>query len=55
MERKEFIAKTDPEIETIQQHTDRLLENLIFSKIISRLKSRLGFIKTSMPYHDLGK
>ena len=56
MERKEFIAKTDPEIETIQQHTDRLLENFnILKKLYPDLKVDWDLLKLACLYHDLGK
>lgn len=56
MEGKEYIAKTEPEIETIQQHTDRSLENFnILKKLYPDLKIDWDLLKLACLYHDLGK
>ncbi|RBP38223.1 CRISPR-associated helicase Cas3' [Garciella nitratireducens] len=54
--RTEYIAKTYPEQETIQQHTDRLIENYnILKKIYPDLKVDWDILELACIYHDLGK
>lgn len=51
-----YIAKTYPEVETIQQHTDRLVENYnILKSIYPELKVDWDILKLACIYHDLGK
>lgn len=54
--RTEYIAKTYPEKETIQQHTDRLIENYnILKSIYPDLKVDWDILELACIYHDLGK
>ncbi|MGI6588110.1 MAG: CRISPR-associated helicase Cas3' [Peptococcia bacterium] len=56
MSKNEYIAKTYPEEETIQQHTDRLIQNYnIFKRIYPDLKVDWDILKLACLYHDLGK
>lgn len=56
MNRTEYIAKTYPEEETIQQHTDRLIENYnILKSIYPDLKVDWDILELACLYHDLGK
>lgn len=50
-----FLAKSNP-IETIQEHTDQLLENLeILKQTYPNLKVDWDMLETACIYHDLGK
>ena len=52
----QYLAKTYPEEETIQQHTDRLLDNYsLLKQIYPGLKVDWGILKLACLYHDLGK
>ena len=56
MSKNEYIAKTYPEKETIQQHTDRLIENYnILKSIYPKLKVDWDILELACLYHDLGK
>lgn len=56
MIRNEYIAKTYPKIETIQQHTDRLIENLnILKEIYPKIDIDWNILELACLYHDLGK
>ncbi len=51
-----YIAKTYPEVETIQQHTDRLIENYnILKNLYPDLKVDWDILELACLYHDLGK
>ncbi len=51
-----YIAKTYPVEETIQEHTDRLLENYnIIRTLYPKLKVNWELLKLACLYHDLGK
>lgn len=51
-----YIAKTYPEEETIQEHTDKLIENYnILKSIYPNLKVNWELLKLACLYHDLGK
>ena len=51
-----YIAKTYPKEETIQEHTDRLIENYnIIKSIYPNLKVNWDLLKLACLYHDLGK
>lgn len=52
----QYIAKTYPEEETIQQHTDRLIKNYnLLKQIYPDLKVDWDILKLACLYHDLGK
>ena len=52
----QYIAKTYPEEETIQQHTDRLIKNYnLLRKIYPDLKVDWNILRLACLYHDLGK
>ncbi len=56
MSKNEYIAKTYLEIETIQQHTDRLIQNYeLLRNIYPNLKVDWDILKLACLYHDLGK
>lgn len=56
MDKNRYIAKTYPEEETIQQHTDRLVENYnILKTIYPNLKVDWDILRLACLYHDLGK
>ncbi len=56
MSENEYIAKTYPEVETIQQHTNRLIENYnILKRIYPDLKVDWDILELACLYHDLGK
>lgn len=56
MRKVEFIAKTYPKRETIQQHTDRLIQNYnVLKNIYPNLKVDWEILKLACLYHDLGK
>ncbi|MGN9165153.1 CRISPR-associated helicase Cas3' [Tissierellaceae bacterium HCP3S3_D8] len=56
MDINEYIAKTYPKKETIQQHTDRLIENYnILKSIYEGLKVDWDILELACLYHDLGK
>ena len=51
-----YIAYTYPEEETIQEHTDKLIENYnILKSIYPNLKVNWELLKLACLYHDLGK
>lgn len=56
MSKNEYTAKTYPKKETIQQHTDRLIENYnILKSIYPKLKVDWDILELACLYHDLGK
>lgn len=55
MNTNRYLAKSDP-VETIQQHTDKLLENLnILKKYYPNLNINWRLLEVASLYHDLGK
>ncbi len=56
MSENKYLAKTYPEKETIQQHTDRLIKNYnVLRSIYPKLKVDWDILKLACLYHDLGK
>lgn len=56
MIRNKYIAKTYPKMETIQQHTDKLIENFnILKEIYPNLDIDWDILELACLYHDLGK
>ncbi|NMA75079.1 MAG: CRISPR-associated helicase Cas3' [Bacteroidales bacterium] len=52
----QFIAKTYPELETIQSHTDRLLDNLkLLKNTYPNLNVDWDLLELACLFHDLGK
>lgn len=52
----EYIAKTYPHVETIQQHTDRLMANYnLLKSLYPNLQVDWDILKVACLYHDLGK
>lgn len=52
----QYIAKTYPKRESIQQHTDRLIQNYnVLKKLYPGLKVDWDILRLACLYHDLGK
>ena len=50
-----YLAKSDP-VETIQQHTDKLLENMnLIKSYYPNLNINWRLLEVASLYHDLGK